>query len=78
MPTKDISRKIEVINMKNTISSERGHVINLPVSQDHTLLCTSSQSVKAVEALRDQVQSLHDTISILEQRLTVLEEELKK
>lgn len=80
MPTKGVSGKIEVINMKNIISSERDHVRNMPVSQDHTLLCTysSSQSVKAVEALRDQVQSLHDTINILEQRLTVLEEEFKK
>lgn len=80
MPAKDISSKIEVINMKNTTTCERGRVINMPVSQDHTLLCTysSSQSVKAVKALHDQVQSLHDTVSILEQRLTVLEEKLKK
>lgn len=55
IPTKDINRDAEVINMKNSISSERGRMINMPGSQNHTLLCTysSSQSVKAVGTLCD-------------------------
>jgi len=57
-----------------------GHIANIPIPQDQISFCTysSSQSVKAVEALRDEMQSLHDTVSMLEQRMSVLEEALRK
>lgn len=70
----------EVIDTKNIKSLERHHIANVLIPQDQTLayVHSSSQFIKAVEALCDQVQSLHDTVNILEQRLTVLEEANRK
>lgn len=80
-PIADIPRKeVEVINMRNVKSPGKSRVVNLLVPRREELLYaqSSSQSIKAVEALRDQVKSLHDTVNVLEERLTVLEETLKK
>lgn len=71
--------KPKVISTRN-IKSGKGHIANVPIPRDQTSIHahSSSQSIKVVEALRDQVQSLHDTVSVLEQRMTVLEEALGK
>lgn len=80
-PVADIPRKeVEVISMRNVKSSGKNRTVNL-LGEEHekTLYAqSSSQSIRAVEALRNQVQSLHDTVNVLEERLTVLEETLKK
>lgn len=81
-PIAEIPRKKiepEVINTRN-IKPEKHHRANVLVPQDQVsaYMHSSSQSIKAVEALCDQVQSLHDTVNILEQRLTVLEEAIIK
>lgn len=80
-PIADIPREeIEVINMRNVKSPGKSRVVNLLGSRHEESLYaqSSSQSIRAVEALRNQVQSLHDTVNVLEERLTVLEETLKK
>lgn len=81
-PIAEIPRKKiepEVINTRN-IKPERHRTANVLDQQDRisAYMHSSSQSIKAVEALCDQVQSLHDTVNILEQRLTVLEEAIIK
>lgn len=70
----------EVIDMRNIKPPEKRRIANIFHSQDQISadMNSSSQSIKAVEALCDQVQSLHDTVSILEQRLTILEEAIRK
>lgn len=70
----------EVIYRRNIKSPERHHMANVLVPQDQISahVHSSSQSIKTVETLCDQVQSLHDTVNILEQRLTVLEEAIRK
>lgn len=77
VPTKRIEP--EVIDTRN-IKPERHRIANILVPQDQISadMHSSSQSIKAVEALCDQVQSLHDTVNILEQRLTILEEAIRK
>lgn len=70
----------EVIDTRNIKPPERRRIANILIPQDQISadMHSSSQSIKAVEALCDQVQSLHDTVNILEQRLTILEEAIRK
>lgn len=82
-PIADITRKeIEVINMRNVKSPGKSRIVNLlgvtPRHEESLYAQSSSQSIRAVKTLRDQVQSLHDTVNLLEERLTVLEDKLKK
>lgn len=80
-PIAEIPKKrIEVIDTRNIKPPERCHIANVLIPQDQISadMHSSSQSIKVVEALCDQVQSLHDTVNILEQRLTILEEAIKK
>lgn len=82
-PIAEIPRKKiepEVIDTRNIKSPEKRSMANILVPQDQisAYVHSSSQSIKTVEALCDQVQSLNDTVNILEQRLTVLEEAIRK
>lgn len=80
-PIAEIPRKKiepEVINIRNIKPEKRRANALFPQDQVSAYMHSSSQSIKAVEALCDQVQSLHDTVNILEQRLTVLEEAIIK